>query len=923
MSVLELRQEFQTRHMRTTAIELSNRQNTGWAQQKNAADLLDITYPTGDVRRALAAVSSSAAGKPVVIIGQRGSGKSHIMALVHHSFGSPDAVESWANSWGQRLESEKLLNLKLRRDFLPLSETLSNQEYPHLWDVLFERHPRGPYYRGKFEQSGVLVPAKSLMKDMFAEQKTALIVDELQTWYDGLHDEPGNEGKKRRQWAFNFIQTLSELSAERPDLFCFVASVRDNSTEAFKQIHRVGPVIIDFKGETALEDRKKLVLHRLFQNRSNIGAAEIDAEVHAYAGERTRLLHGDKTQAEQARLGQQVVECWPFSPELLGLLEDHILMAAAAQDSRDFIRMLAEVFRARGASTPIITPADFSVDDDDCGVTTLIDSFATSADQERLREKAIRNLNAIRDANVEAPHARAVVSSIWVRSLSTKEDAGGTRNEVQLDITQGKLIDDNAFTAELANIVENSFNIHEVGTEKRFCFKLPENPESKLKAWARNDRTFDSQSASAPGLLTVRRDQEYLKQVLNYLLKTPEGTSETPSQPVVLDPNWEKAPWANLASADEPAGWTERGKPVLIVLPVAPKSIDEVLGPWLAEYVPQNRNMVRFLLPKADCQNLYDDRSLLITARCALLASEWKQNDPQYEKLHRKYEGALKSDLKTRFDRYALLATWDFQTPKNCTFHEEPHGATGADIPAAIEKHVTDNYFAPEDFEAFVIGAASRNETMRQVLAQLREPPLPALTAIPYLGDVNTYEQVLRVVAKDRVALNVSGRWYHREPEESVEDALRRLRQRAFCSGQAMFAVQLGETSQVGGGGVVVTPLPATSLFPESSGPTLPQPLTAGAMPTPSAPTQPVLPTSGSTQSVQPVIRRSLGAKSGVNLLGDLEKWALPDAQKVAQASLTFSGLSVKEVRDLCIKLPPKLQAELQLTLPPEGGPTT
>ena len=80
-------------------------------------------------------------------------------------------------------------------------------------------------------------------------------------------------------------------------------------------------------------------------------------------------------------------------------LEDHILMAAAAQDSRDFIRMLAEVFRVRGQQVPVITCADFCVDDDDCGVTTLIDSFATSADQERLREKAIRNLSAIRDAN--------------------------------------------------------------------------------------------------------------------------------------------------------------------------------------------------------------------------------------------------------------------------------------------------------------------------------------------------------------------------------------------------------------------------------------------------------------------------------------------------------------------------------------------
>jgi 16S rRNA C1402 N4-methylase RsmH len=73
--------------------------------------------------------------------------------------------------------------------------------------------------------------------------------------------------------------------------------------------------------------------------------------------------------------------------------------------------------------------------------------------------------------------------------------------------------------AELADILDNSFNIHEVGShEKRFCFKLPENLESKLKAWARNDRAFDPQSASAPGLLAVRRDQEFLRQFLNHYL---------------------------------------------------------------------------------------------------------------------------------------------------------------------------------------------------------------------------------------------------------------------------------------------------------------------------------------------------------------------------------------------------------------------
>ena len=58
-----------------------------------------------------------------------------------------------------------------------------------------------------------------------------------------------------------------------------VVSVRDNTTDAFKQIHRDGPVVIDFKGETAKDDRKRLLLHRLFKNRDHFSDADIKQEV--------------------------------------------------------------------------------------------------------------------------------------------------------------------------------------------------------------------------------------------------------------------------------------------------------------------------------------------------------------------------------------------------------------------------------------------------------------------------------------------------------------------------------------------------------------------------------------------------------------------------------------------------------------------
>ena len=283
MLPLELRQEFRTAHMRGTAIELRNKQNTGWAQ-RDPTELLRMTYPTADVQRALEAVSNARAGRPIVLKGQRGRGKSHIMALLHHAFKSPDLVQGWSTEWAGRLaarelDAKRLAGLKLQQGFLPLTEAFSNQEYLHLWDVIFDLHPKGPYYRGKFEQSGKSVPAKSLMEDLFAAQPTALVLDEYQTWFDGLIDQPGDQGQKRRQWAYNFVQILSEFATERPDLLVLIISVLDSSTDAYQQVWRVGPLVVDFKGETSKHDRKRLVLHRLFENRDNFANRDIERVV--------------------------------------------------------------------------------------------------------------------------------------------------------------------------------------------------------------------------------------------------------------------------------------------------------------------------------------------------------------------------------------------------------------------------------------------------------------------------------------------------------------------------------------------------------------------------------------------------------------------------------------------------------------------
>ena len=147
------------------------------------------------------------------------------------------------------------------------------------------------------------------------------------------------------------------------------------------------------------------------------------------------------------------------------LLEDQVLVATDAQETRDLIRILANLFRSRGDAAPLITAADFQLEDKESEVQALLDSVA-NLHHRALRDKAVRNLMSVKEALPEhdslIPHLTEIVSALWLRSIAV-ETCSAEPAVLQADITRDKPVDDNAFEAELSSIVENSFNIHEVG----------------------------------------------------------------------------------------------------------------------------------------------------------------------------------------------------------------------------------------------------------------------------------------------------------------------------------------------------------------------------------------------------------------------------------------------------------------------------
>jgi hypothetical protein len=905
---LKLREEFKGRRLKGTAIELTNNNNTG-ATQIPAADFFRITYPSTDLLKTLEAAGPNQ-GRPITLKGERGQGKSHLMGALFHAMHDATATQQWLDNWAGLLPNAKIGSIQLRKGMHVISESLHRQRYKHLWDLLFENHPHGGYCRGKWEGLGANktdVPSDEILLEMFQHTPTALILDEFQTWFDGLTN---TKQYPFRTWAFNFVQLLSEIAKEHPDQLVLVVSVRNGNTDAFQQIQRVNPVIVDFKGPSAKHDRLRLLLHRLFDNRLQVGKEQVAKLIETHITEYFRLK--DSPPAEHERLRADFHEAWPFAPHLVQLLEDQVLMATHAQETRDLIRVLADLFKRCGDATAIITAADFRLDDDESGIAALLDSVANQH-HAKLREKAMRNLAAVRDAVASSgqklPHLEGIIGALWLRSLAEVNQAGADRVTLHIDVTRDKKVDDTPFEVELNTIVENSFNIHEDGN--RYIFKEEENPQAKLISSARNDKLF-----------VEGEDIIHLAREVRYVLA---GNTEVASRfrVVVLPQYWRKEPWEKVDEPDQPGNWDDRIP--MLVLPESPAKISSQLGQWLRDNLQNNRNAVRFLVPQDGSTNLFSDRDLVVLSRCVYLAEQWKTQNPEYARLQGKYQKELREILKSRFDRFAIISNWNFQEPHNCQFYIESHKTEGTKIPEAVDKQITENLFIPEDFKDFILAAAPNNESVGKLLKELKEPRPGGKECIPWLGETLVKERIIRLCAKGLIAVNLRGMEYlQRNDDESEDTAWKRMRGK-LGTGKHLDETHILLTQNVPATGGVTVPGTGNvgRLFPVPGGTTVVPPIGPGTIPgTTGVVADPEAGTGTGTGPTIPgnifgggagFVPVAIPATSALNLLGRIESQGIRPGSQIKSLSVKVDKLTGAQLQELLKKLPDGLTYQLDL----------
>jgi hypothetical protein len=900
---LTLRDEFRDKKLKGTQIELANESRTG-ATQIAAKQFLDITYPTHDILKGIEAISPQQ-GRPVVVIGERGLGKSHLMAALYHTAHDPKSTREWLAHWSSLTGNAQIGEMSLREGMLVIGESLHRQRYKFIWELLFERHPHGSFIDGKWQGLGekkTEVPSDKLIIELLEHTPTMLLLDEFQTWFDALTSTKQYPWK---QWAFNFIQILSEIARERPDLLVLVVSVRNGSSDAYQQIHRVNPIAIDFKAggtaERIQQDRRRMLMHRLFDNRLQIATGTIEALVAQHLAEFFRLRAVPESEHERRR--KEFLEAWPFAPHLLRLLEEQVLVATDAQETRDMIRILANLFKSRGEDVPLLTAADFFLDDDASGIGALLDSVSNEHHRS-LRDKAQQNIlsvtEAVPDHKNRVPHLQELVAALWLRSIAVGNLAGAEPHMLQADITRERPIDDNAFQEEMGLIQENSFNIHQDGP--RLVFREEENPRAKLLSCARNDKLFADGS-----------DHAQLARQIKYAIGGEDVDRRF--RIVALPKAWESDPWSGVEEADRPNQWNDR-IPIL-VLPEAPEKLEAQLGRWLKECLQNRRNAVRFLLPRHGSPNAFYDQELLILTRAAMKAQEWSSQSPEYKKLHTEYHGLLQDNLKKRFDRFAVLSRWNFNEPKRCIFSVENLRKQGSQIPDNIEDSLLNDLFVPEDFEGLVLEAASQNTSVGKLLKELQEPRPGEQDCIPWLGETQIKDKLLRLCAQGKIAINLRSLEYlQTQAGEDEDTAWRRLRAKLPFSGRQLDEVLLLEPAAVpvtGGakasgaassfaiegsrladGGITAASIGATSLDGAATGAAIFNGNPIGG-------------------SRRPRVALSNPATSPLNLIGKLEGWGIGPATEVASVSIRVSSANGAQLKDLLKKLPEGMTFELSL----------
>ena len=392
--------------------------------ENNPEEFLQITYPSSAIKRALEKIEEKLSGKShqgaFLLLGPYGAGKSHSLITLYHLFNNPPLAKNWGRKW----------NIDFEVPYTSRSIIISTRRYSgkFIWEPIFKL--LGKENLLKFVE---MFPTVDQIEELIGDEVVAIFIDEIENWYGSFDPEKEAHLIERNE---TFLEHLFEVANDpKRNLFIFITFLEEK--EGLKKIfNRTKPIRIDV---SPIEDREKVILHRLFKNAESVSKEKIENIVTKYI---EHYIDPIKIE-DPLRYKRRMIRTYPFHPQLLDTLIQIYEASAGRQNIRGMLNILADAVKD-------------TYDKKDLILLTDIDENAFRGIDLHLVEKYDSDFQRVKDIR----YAKEILKSILIFTLNEKTQ-GATESDILLSIfspTQGHTI--NSILMDLENIYGKSYYLH-------------------------------------------------------------------------------------------------------------------------------------------------------------------------------------------------------------------------------------------------------------------------------------------------------------------------------------------------------------------------------------------------------------------------------------------------------------------------------
>ncbi len=392
--------------------------------ENNPEEFLQITYPSSALKRTLERIEEKLLSKSnqgaFLLVGPYGTGKSHTLITLYHLFNNPLLAKKWGQRW--KIDFELPKNSK--------SIIISTRRYAekYIWKPIFN-------LLGKEDllKSIKMFPTIDQIEELIGNEVVAIFIDEIENWYGSFDPKTQAHLIERNE---TFLEHLFEVANDpKKNLFIFITFLEEK--EGLKKIfNRTKPIRIDV---SAIEDREKVILHRLFEDINSVNKEKIENIVTKYIESYTYPIKIE----DPLQYKHRMIRTYPFHPLLLDTLIQIYEAATERQDIRGMLNVLADAVKDTYAKKDLILLAD-------------IDENAFRGIDLHLVEKYSFDFQRVKNIG----YAKEILKTILIFTLNEKTH-GATESDILLSIfspTQGHTL--NSILVDLENIYGKLHYLH-------------------------------------------------------------------------------------------------------------------------------------------------------------------------------------------------------------------------------------------------------------------------------------------------------------------------------------------------------------------------------------------------------------------------------------------------------------------------------